>query len=55
MNLNGESGFCVIVMLVYIPYEVDLRKLHHYGLAQSSVALQYVILMLFTIPEVYMA
>jgi hypothetical protein len=54
MNLNRESVFCVLVMLVYIPHKVILKKLHHHeGLTWSSLALQYVILMLFTISEVY--
>jgi hypothetical protein len=44
MNLSSESGLCAIVMLVYIPHKVDLKKMHHYeGFTQSSVALQYVI------------
>lgn len=54
MNLSRECGFYVIVMLVYIPHKVDLEKLHHCeGLTRSSVALQYVIRMLFPVLEVY--
>jgi hypothetical protein len=54
VNLNSESGFFVIVMLVYIPQKIDLKKLHHYeGLAQRSMAVQYVMLQLFPILEVY--